>query len=57
MGLRMEAQDMYQFGQDMRTEYMNYIDKTASESAERMSMKINDILVEGGFKGATSLFF
>lgn len=57
MGLTMEAQDMYQFGQDMRAEYINYINKTASESAEKMSRKIDDILVEGGFKDATSLFF
>ena len=56
-GLSMSAQDAYQFGKDMKAEYVSLVNQEAAEAAERMSLRINDVLMEADFKNQVSLFF
>lgn len=50
--LQMTADDAYQFAQDMRQELFNITNEEAKKAAEKMAVRIDDILQEGGFQEA-----
>ena len=48
-GLQIRVEDAYQLGKDMRQEMRNLLDKEAKQKAERMQLKMDDQIAEGGF--------